>query len=181
MTQNSVLGYVPSGYNYIINPCFEVNQRGVANSAVTNGLAVDMWRNLIAGSAMTVSQQAFALGQTDVPGEPKNYLRAVVTSSAGSSNRGMIYHNIESVRTLAGQTVTASFYAKADAAKPIAVECTQVIGTGGSPSETVIGIGVNKVTLSTSWTKYIVTFTVPSISGKTLGTDNNDYLRFARS
>lgn len=43
MTQNSVLGYVPSNYNYIINPSFEVNQRGVASVDASNAYPVDRW------------------------------------------------------------------------------------------------------------------------------------------
>ena len=31
--------------------------------------------------------------------------------------------------------------------------------------------------MSTTWTKYTKTFTIPSITGKTLGTDSNDYLQ----
>ena len=30
-----------------------------------------------------------------------------------------------------------------------------------------------------SWTKYTKTFTIPSITGKTIGTDNNDFLQIA--
>jgi hypothetical protein len=37
-------------------------------------------------------------------------------------------------------------------------------------------LGAQVVTLTTSWAAFAVTFTVPSISGKTLGTNNNDSL-----
>ena len=88
----------------------------------------------------------------------------------------MLEQRIESVRTFAGQQVTVSFWAKADASKPIAVELLQSFGTGGSPSAEVTAIGVTKTTLSTSWQKITVTATVPSISGKTIGTNGDDYL-----
>ena len=45
-----------------------------------------------------------------------------------------------------------------------------------SPSSSVSGIGAQKLSLTTSWQKFTVTVSVPSISGKTLGTDGNDYL-----
>jgi hypothetical protein len=83
---------------------------------------------------------------------------------------------IEDVRTFAGQQVTVSFWAKVDATKNISVELTQDFGTGGSPSAVVTGIGVTKASIGTSWQKVTVTATVPSISGKTLGTDNNSFL-----
>ena len=34
---------LPSGHNYIINPAFEVNQRGVASVNVDTMYAVDAW------------------------------------------------------------------------------------------------------------------------------------------
>jgi PDZ domain-containing secreted protein len=70
----------------------------------------------------------------------------------------------------AGQQVTISFWAKADATKNIAVDLAQTFGNGGSPSAAVVGIGVTKVSIGTSWQKVTVTANVPSISGKTLGT-----------
>jgi hypothetical protein len=87
-----------------------------------------------------------------------------------------LVQSIEGVRTFAGQQVTLSFWAKVDATKNIAVEFAQSFGSGGSPSSIVFGIGVTKVSIGTSWQKVTVTATMPSISGKTLGTDNNDAL-----
>jgi len=86
---------------------------------------------------------------------------------------------IEGVESFAGETVTLSFYAKADASKNIAVEFFQNFGTTGSPSTSVTGIEVTTVSLTASWVKYTVTADIPSITGKTLGTDGNDYLAVA--
>jgi len=58
----------------------------------------------------------------------------------------------------------------------MAVELEQDFGTGGSPSAAVYVPG-QTVTLTGSWAPFAVTFSVPSISGKTLGSNNNDYLR----
>jgi hypothetical protein len=52
----------------------------------------------------------------------------------------------------------------------------QQFGDGGSPSSSVTAIGVTTCALTTDWQKFTVTATIPSISGKTLGTNNNDYL-----
>jgi hypothetical protein len=64
-----------------------------------------------------------------------------------------------------------SFWAKADANKNIAIEYFQGFGTGGSPSASVTGIGSQLISLTTTWQKKTVTVTLPSIVGKTLGTD----------
>ncbi len=85
---------------------------------------------------------------------------------------------MESVRNLAGQTATVSFWAKAASGTPkIGVEFKQGFGQGGSPSADV-NTSFGTVTLSTSWARYEVTGTVPSISGKTIGTDGtfSDFL-----
>jgi hypothetical protein len=80
---------------------------------------------------------------------------------------------IEDVRSFANQTVTVSFWAKAASGTPkVAVELGQFFGSGGSPSATVNTYG-GQATLSTSWARYSVTVAVPSISGKTIGTDAN--------
>lgn len=164
------------GYNYLHNGAFEVNQRAASSVTTSGGYAVDRWVTTATGSTFVTSQQAFTLGQTDVPGEPKNYLRCVVTTSAGVGNYCHISERVEYVRSLAGQSAVLSFYAKADAAKNVAVELVQNFGTTGSPSTEVTGISPTKVALTTSFVRYSVPVTIPSISGKTLGTDLNDYL-----
>ena len=69
-------------------------------------------------------------GQTDVPGNPKFYSRQVTTSANSASSYATLNQKLEGVRTFAGQTVTISFYAKADAVKNIAIEPYQNFGTG---------------------------------------------------
>ena len=161
--------------NKIINGNFDIWQRGTSQTNSGYGSA-DRWYNQHNGSSKTASQQAFSLGQTEVPGNPKYYLRHVVTSVSGSGYFCITQQKIEGVSTLAGKTATLSFWAKADANKDIATEFTQNFGTGGSPSTGVISIGVTTHSLTTSWQKFTTTVSIPSISGKTLGTDGNDYL-----
>jgi hypothetical protein len=104
------------------------------------------------------------------------WARNVVATVAGAANYVFTTQYIEDVRTFAGQQITISYWAKADAAKPIAIELVQSFGTGGSPS-TAVNTFVAKPTLTTSWARYSHTITVPSISGKTLGTGaNSSYL-----
>ena len=159
--------------NKLINGNFDIWQRGTSQAATGYG-SDDRWRNDNIGSTKTHSQQAFALGQTDVPGNPVYFSRTqVVSSVAGASNYVVKSQRVEDVRTFAGQTVTFSFWAKADASKNIAVEFVQLFGSGGSPSSAVTGIGVTTCALTTSWKKFIVTASIPSISGKVLGTNND--------
>jgi hypothetical protein len=162
--------------NAIINGNFDHWQRGT--SFTGNEYGADRWKNARANSTCTMSQQAFTLGQTDVPGEPQYFCRMAVSSVVGANNFVIALQPIERVRTLAGQQATISFWAKADASKNIAIEFQQNFGTGGSPSSAVTAIGSVKKALTTSWQKITHTVTIPSIAGKTLGTDSNDSLSF---
>lgn len=164
--------------NVIINGNFDIWQR--ATSQTTSGYGSDdRWVNENLGSAKTASRQTFTVGQTDVPNSPTFFSRTVVTSVAGASNYTVKYQRIENVATLAGQVGVMSFWAKADAAKKMAVEFSQFFGTGGSPSSSVVSFLVWTVNLTTSWQKFTIPVSPPSISGKTLGTNNNSYLQVA--
>jgi hypothetical protein len=163
--------------NRIINGNFDIWQRGTSFTASEYG--VDRWVNNRIGTTATHSRQPFTLGQTAVPNEPTYFCRTVVSSVAGAGNLSILLQKIEDVRTFAGQQVTISFWAKVDATKNIAVEMTQFFGTGGSPSAEVKAIGTTKVSIGTSWQKVTVTATMPSISGKTLGTNNDHFVALA--
>lgn len=161
--------------NKFINGNFDIWQRGTSQTANGYGSA-DRWFIESVGSTKTASRQSFTIGQTDVPNVPTYFMRNVVSSVAGVGNYSVMYQRIEDVGTLNGQTVTLSFWAKADSNKNIAVEFVQNFGTGGSPSSEVNQISPQKFALTTTWTKYTKTVTLSSISGKTLGSDGNSWM-----
>jgi hypothetical protein len=169
-----------SNPNLLINGDFDIWQRGTSQVNVNGYGSDDRWLNAYVGPSTTCSQQSFTLGQTDVPNDPAYYSRTVVTLDAAADNFYVLKaQKIESVKTLSGKTVTLSFWAKANASKNLATEFVQNFGGGGSPSSSVTAIGVTTHSLTTSWQKFTVTVDIPSISGKTLGTSNNDYLQLA--
>lgn len=177
---NSMIAFDGGALSYrnkIINGNFDFWVRGSANANTdSGGYLADRWQRFVTGSTVTQTQQAFTLGQTLVDGEPTYYWQGVVASSAGAGNYGGLAQPIESVRTLAGQSAVLTFYAMADSAKNIAVEFTQNFGTGGSPSTQVSGLGVTTCALTTSWKKFTAPVTLPSITGKTLGSNFDDKL-----
>ncbi|MDP2747958.1 phage tail protein [Pseudomonas sp.] len=164
--------------NLLINGNFDIWQRATENpsSALGGYVTVDRFRTDWDGTALVnISRQAFALGQTAVPNEPSYFLRwQQVTAGAGSATH-TIQQKIESVRTCAGKTVTLSFWAKADSARNITAELLQVFGTGGAPSAPV-QTPAQVFALGVAWKKCVATFALPSIAGKTLGSNGNDCL-----
>lgn len=174
----SLTSYAWQGFrNKFVNPRMDIFQ--ASTSATSASLVAgtgkryiaDQWYTNSTGSTIAPSVQPFVLGQTDVPNEPAWYHRCVVASVAGAANLAVFGQYIEGVRTGAGIPCSLSFWAKADAPKSITVEVAQNFGTGGAPSATVNAIGVTKLNLTTSWQRFVVGLTPPSIAGKTLGTD----------
>ena len=161
--------------NYIINGNYDIWQRGT--SFTSSGYHADRWNTTVSGTGTTtISRQAFALGQTDVPNEPKYYARIAKSSGvSGATGGDVMVQRIESVRTLAGQTGTLSFYAKASESTTIDFFLKQHFGTGGSPSAD-LDHTPSGVSVTTSWQKFTVTQAFTSISGKTIGSNNDDYL-----
>lgn len=162
------------GYkNKIINGDFLVNQRGSSQTTAGYG-SVDRWNCYHEGTTKTASQVAFAIGQTEVPGNPEYFMRHVVTSVAGAANRCLMIQSIENVRILAGKLITLTFWARADANKNIAIELRQDFGSGaGSPSTPVDAISSQLVALTTSWKKYSILVQMPSIADKSIGQNIN--------
>lgn len=177
VTAQEVADQSPRG-NAIINGDFGINQRNVTSTNNTNGGFVhDRWRcwGSPTGGANVYSTQAFTPGAAPVAGyEGANYARLVTSGQSASTDYMQLAQAIEDVRTFAGQTITVSFWAKAASGTPqVALEMSQYFGSGGSPSSQVLTYG-GKVTLSTVWARYSLTVAMPSISGKTLGSNAND-------
>jgi hypothetical protein len=161
--------------NRIINGDFGVWQRGTSFTIVQFG--ADRWINNLSGGTVTQSRQAFAVGDALGSTQPVFYLRQAVSGQTLASHLASTIQRIEGVRTYAGQTVTVLGWAqRSSGTGNMAVEAAQSFGTGGSPSAAVTAISPTTVTLTGSWAPFAIVLAVPSVSGKTLGTDNNDYL-----
>jgi len=166
-----------AGKNKIINGDFSVWQRGTSFTGFSFGYTADRY-NINrdgSGATVTVSQQAFTAGTAPVAGYEGTYFYRFAQSVAGSGGTYNlpIAQRIEDCRVFAGQTVTVSFWAKADAARTVASALDQVFGSGGSATNQNTG---SNITLSTSWARYSQTFTLASVAGKTIG--SGSYLEF---
>jgi hypothetical protein len=167
------------GRNRFHNGLFRVAQRG-AGAFTSSGYTADRWRVDVAGgdafSASVVSlsdADRTAIGDDDAT----NAIQIVTTATNTSSSQTVSKQRIEGVRTLAGKQVTVSFYGKlASGSATIGMSYRQSFGTGGSPSGDVTG-AINTASVGVgSLTRFTATFTLPSTSGKTLGSNGDDFL-----
>ena len=155
-----------AGKNKIINGNFANWQRGTTFSHSGTAYTADRFQGY-ADASQTYTRRAFTAGTAPVAGYEGQYFWRAEKIAAGSFIS--IIQPIEDVRTFAGQTMTVSFWAKTDTAQTLYVRPYQNFGSGGS--STVV-LSSQSITTTTSWARYSLTFSVPSISGKTIGTSS---------
>lgn len=181
------VGFGQAAKNKIINGDYAIAQRGTSFSAAHfnagNLYTLDRWQNFWDNvpTTVTVSRESFTAGAAPVAGyEGASFYRSLITT-VGSCTVWRTRQKIEDVRVFAGTTVTTSFWAKADSARSLTVTLGQNFGSGGSADAGATATTTNTFTLTTSWVRYSVTFTVPSISGKTIGTGSSLILSFLQA
>jgi len=168
---NAVDARYPSGRrNLIINGAMEVAQRGTSFSNISaDTYVVDRFYVTHGSATPDVSQQTVTVGgETGLPLQFTKYARADFNVSGGS-NFGFVTR-LEDTEKYIG-THVLSFYAKGT--NPTGGECAcrflQRFGSGGSSQ--VINDPTNATfTVTSEWQRFEISVTLPSVSGKTLGT-----------
>jgi hypothetical protein len=154
-----------AGKNKIINGAFDFWQRGTSFSTA-GAFTADRW-TFAGGTSNTLTQQTFTPGAAPVAGYEGTYFARYTLTTAGDFN---VSQPVENVRTLAGQTVTLSFWTKTSSASSIDnIYLIQDFGSGGS---TIVVTSVTGLATTTGWTRHTYTATLPSIAGKTIGTNH---------
>jgi len=157
---------------------FNITQRG-PGPFTTATYTVDRWLTGLNTDTVSVTQVAAsdtdraAIGDESV----QNVLQNVFTGNAAAGAYNQLVQRLENIRWLAGKVMVLSFWAKANAGSPkLGINLLQNFGTGGSPSANVRAFATgSSVTLGTTWAKYALTIAIPSIAGKTLGSNSNDF------
>lgn len=155
--------------NKLINGGFDVWQRGTSFSATTPVFTADRWFVTHAGSALTATySRQDAVG---VWGQAKYYIRLARTAGSGMTVHSFT-QRIEGVETLQDGKATFSFDCRdLTGAQTIGVRLVQSFGSGGSADVTIASQSVAVPSGSTPQRRS-VTFDIPSIAGKTIGTSN---------
>lgn len=169
----------------IMNGNFDVWQRGTSTTVAGSTIVfqADRWREYSiadGGTLPTLTRSRQLLTSGEIPNA--FYYTRLNTNGAGTSLGVNSYHQYEQriengTRNLCGdgKKVTVSFWARSSISnKRICVAPYQNYGTGGSPSAQDPLKGT-PITLTSTWTRYTATITTNTLSGKTFGTDNNDF------
>ena len=161
------------GRNKLINGNFHVWQRSTSSSAA-GYVAADRWYHNLSGASMTFSRQA----HTDPIDGSRYYAR--IASTTSDDNCGF-RQRIEDAASIPEGKMTVSFWARGHVNGNLAVWATIKYGTGGSPSSDVDLAEQRTPYLQndTTFRKYSLTFTIPSHSGKTWGTNNDSYFELS--
>lgn len=164
--------------NVVANGDFRIHQRGTASVTTTSDFVVDRWLVSAQGGSRTAQRVTLSdSDRTAIGREDAVYaIQYAATGGSAAFDNEALVQRIESARTLAGQTATVSFWVKRTAGSGDLTVCVrQAFGTGGSPSADVYS-GMTKCTLTTSWQKVTVSISVPSVAGKTFGSNGDDSL-----
>lgn len=158
--------------NVIINGDFAIAQRGTTQTTVGYGSVDRFFFTWTSGTA-TIAQQTSSVA------ESATGVYKCLNISGTSLVGGYMDHGIESVTTLAGKTVTLSYFYTNNSGTDagVAPSLIQTFGTGGSPSADV-GISATSDITTTVFglQQRQLTFTIPSVAAKTLGTSGTDRL-----
>ena len=155
-----------SNRNLIINGAMQVSQRGEDFGTLSSqAYTVDRWKF---DSGVDVERVSLSVDEISEDTRLKYALKFL-----GNSGSQYFRQPIEDVTLFSGNTYTLSFWVKGSASTTLNnIYARQAFGSGGSSSvDTAFSPISHSVT--TSYTKYIGTVTLPSISGKTVGSGNH--------
>lgn len=120
-----------------------------------------------------VKVAGFAAGETEtagIQGHPRLYAKWKSEIAGGAGiELSNFQQKIEQVETLAGEKATFSFWAKGAVGGDILCSLLQDFGSGGDP---IVQTNFTKITLTTSWRRYVLEWDVPSMLGKLQGAND---------
>jgi Carbohydrate binding domain len=164
------------GRNLVHNGRMWLTQRGQGPFTGNGVYTLDRyWQAFITGTMSSISTNLTDADRAALGDEGAQWgFQTTIAGQSGATAYAQHAHNIEWVHTLGGKTVTVSFWAKVNAGThKLGVGMAQWFGSGGSASAEVFLPG-QAVTLTTTWTRFALTFTLPTTSGKVLGTSGDD-------
>ncbi len=166
----------PTGYrNLLVNPGFKIARRGAWSASQL--FVADRWLvDYAAGGARSASIVSASDADRAVIGENlTSYFSENFTGTTDAGAYERLVQRVENVRALAGQLVTLSFwYASSTPVGRIGCSIDQHLGSSNGGTYTIIQNQGVSFPATTSWQKATLMVTLPTMQGKTLGSDGND-------
>ena len=164
----------------IVNGSFDIWQRGTLFTLTTGtNYTADRFNYYHAGGAGTKRAELAYVNPGEAPAE-RNISNAIVLTRIGVSgeiDNDEFGQKIPGVDYGAGQAVSIGMYLWSDADEVIgSLVAEQRFGTGGTPSASTGTTYATNIQVTTTPTFYEFTAILPSIAGKTLGTNGDDHL-----
>ena len=164
--------------NLLINGGFDVWQRGnTFTTPSAHYYAADRWiiyRS--SNSHTTTTRESFNVGQSEVPGNPRHFMRVSNVPDPDSTWIEVAQH-IEDVTQFSDKWVTLSFWMRANKPQENNEDYWALqynFGTGGSPSSSYRVAMTPKFDVYTQWTYYEFPLYLADIQGKTIGTNGKN-------
>ncbi|CAB4202103.1 hypothetical protein UFOVP1361_66 [uncultured Caudovirales phage] len=151
---------------------------GTGGYNTTRNVICDDWTVCLdsTSSTLTVGRKQFPLGQSEVPANPVNYINYNCSGiGAGTETFKCLQQIYYGVQTLSNTEVSGGFWARSSTSSNARMVLRQGFGTGGPASASTFTTLIN-VSLTPAWTQYSGQAILPSVAGKTVGTDYNDAL-----
>ncbi len=158
--------------NRIINGQFDIWQRETSFSPLNDLYTADRWITVNQSSGFgaitwNVNRVSFSFGQILVPEQPEFYLDYQGFTVGGTGTEAFnIHQRIEGSETLAGKTVTVSFYAKGNPAGTVHLNIAQGFenpAVGPEPPVEQQSVAIN---LTNTFQRFVVQFNLPPVTGK---------------
>jgi hypothetical protein len=164
----------------LLNGDFAVAQRGAGPFRLTGpgrAYGVDAWQLRAEAAASLVLDRRSAAGE-QTPAVPGRWIATLSASGAATGARAGLEARLEDVSEIAGRTVSISFWYRATA-PGFAVEVAQHFGDGGSPP--ALAFSGPSLAAGAGWQRYAVSFAMPSMAGKAVGSGSFTALRILAS
>ena len=161
--------------NLLINGGFDVWQRGTTfTTPSAHYYAADRWQIYRASSSLTTTtRESFNVGQSEVPGNPRHFMRVSNVPDADQTWLEIAQH-IEDVTQFSDKWVTLSFWMRSNKPQEAQEDYWTFqynFGSGGSPSSDYQAAMTPKFDIYTKWRYYEFPVYLADIQGKTIGTD----------
>lgn len=166
--------------NYVLNPQFRyfVKQNWTNDELdLATLIAHEGWYFFKANSTSTnqIDFIEFTVGQTEVPYNPKYYLRFNCTGAAPETEKRILF-KLRDVISFSGQTMSFSVWARSETGAPTTMRLIVTQRYELSPVDEYDLTVIDTFTVPTTWTKLTKeNFTIPSVEGKTINEGEDEF------